>query len=392
MSYLRSTTGLLLLCLLLPACAGVLTSGSWPSTSEHPVPGLEHRSLEGRAEELGPSVTGDHRMVAFGDQRALADGEWQRMIAAIVSRELELADAPPLVTVLDTGDAVDDGRHSDQFHMLAEILQPLRPWPYLMGVGNHEVHDNEGRRGRENLAKFLRPVVGEEITVDRLYYRKDVGLHRLLFLDTNDFVYGADGKAGEPYSLDARARAQMDWLVEQLAEPRPDQEWTTVLLHHPFVISSTKHEGHAVRLWSLRHEGRTLPEILLDGGVDLVLAGHTHTYERFEITRGDGASLQLVNVSGRPRGVFLGLGAGGRRARDISGRELEDLRRRGWTGLDGWQVEQHEAMIEHEANQWLELRYLESGRRVEGEVFFLRSGSAGARSGGVFSLRGPRSH
>lgn len=384
----RTSLTIPILALLLPACAGLPGSGPWPTSSDRPVSGLDHPSLDERVEAVGPGVERAHRMVAFGDQRALADGEWQRMIAAIVARERELDEAPPLLSVLDTGDIVDDGRHSDQFWMLAEVLEPLRAWPYLVGVGNHEVHDNRGERARENFARFLRPVVGQEIGVGRLYHRAEVGGHRLLFLDTNDLVYGDAGEAGEGAGLGTRGREQLRWLVEQLEDSRPDDEWTTVILHHPFVISSTKHQGHAARLWSLRHEGRTLPEILLEGGVDLVLAGHTHTYERFELSRGEGERLHLVNVSGRPRGVFLGWGAVGRRARDIAGRELEDLRERGWTDLEGWRIEQREAMTGVEADQWLELRFLDSGRRVESEVFFLLPEGRGARSGGTVVLGG----
>jgi len=50
------------------------------------------------------------------------------------------------------------------------------------------------------------------------------------------------------------------------------------------------------------------------------------------ITDGQG-EIVLVNLSGRPRDSVLWFGAGGRRARDIRGREDEWFAEAGWTGL-----------------------------------------------------------
>ena len=132
-------------------------------------------------------------------------------------------------------------------------------------------------------------------------------------------------------------------------------------------------------LWSYRYRERTLPVILLEGGVDVVLTGHTHSTERFRLRRGD-RELRLVNLSGRPRDGFLWFGSGSRRTRDLSGRELAWLEEHGWKDLEGWEIEQEHAMTGEQANQCglftidengtlhLEMVFLEDDRGVRRET------------------------
>jgi 3',5'-cyclic AMP phosphodiesterase CpdA len=183
---------------------------------------------------------------------------------------------------------------------------------------------------------------------DRLYYRRTIGRVRFLFLDSNDLVY--DSGPGET----KRRQAQLAWLVEQLkATPDEPGHPTVVVMHHPFLQSSEKHREQACALWSLTYEGRRLPDILADAGVDLVLVGHTHTYERFIATRKDGKGFQLVNLSGKPESSFLWFGSAARRAHAIPrGGETAWLQKRGWKNLDGWALSQPEAMTKDETDEF----------------------------------------
>lgn len=314
--------------------------GPWPSSSETPIRPLDHPTLEQKAVAEDRRV----RFAAYGDQRALADGEWQEMIARIAALHAQ----DPLDFIVDTGDIVQDGRHSDQYWMLREILAPVVDLPLLVGVGNHEVRNNEVQQARDNTGTFL-SYLDPEFSSARMYYRKDAGPVRFLFLDSNDLVYG-EGATSPPSRVDAQVR----WLAQELEEAR---SWTgplVVVLHHPFVQSSRKHAESAAVLWSYRPMGpgtATLPELLLDAGVDLVLVGHTHTYERFVLGKGD-RTMDLVNLSGRPRTALLWIGDGARRARDIAGKELEHLRAQGWRDLDGWTISQEAVMVDDEENQF----------------------------------------
>ena len=320
----------------------------WPSGSDIPVEPLGFPTLESRIMS-GPDIGAGFRFAALGDQRALADGEWQELVAVLA--ELDRTDG--LAFIIDTGDVVYNGSHGDQFAFLRRLLDPVSHLPYLICTGNHEVCNNRSPQSRQNLAKLMQGV-DSELSADHMYFRKDVGPLRLLFLDTNDLVYGDNGEDSglhEPVP-GSRAEAQMAWLTTELAEDdRGENALTIAMLHHPFIQSSHKHRAQAAALWSYQYRGRTLPDVLLDGGVDVVLTGHTHSTERFLVRRHDGRQLRLVNLSGRPRDGFLWFGSGSRAAHDLVGREHRWLARQGWRGLEGWTIRQEDAMTHDEVNQ-----------------------------------------
>ncbi|NNM32316.1 MAG: hypothetical protein HKO53_04595 [Gemmatimonadetes bacterium] len=323
-------------------------SGPWPSTSNTEVVPLDHPTVAERVRTLEYQLEAGFRFVAFGDQRAMADGEWQAMMRMIGELESPPPE-PPILFVLDTGDIVQDGSHSDQFDMLRTILSPASHLPYVLGVGNHEVSNNEPGPSRQNLIQFL---AGTDLPVapDRLYYRLDLGPMRLICLDTNDLVYGPPGLDPGAPRAEARVRRQMEWLEAELENDPSRPPLTVVSLHHPFVQTSKKHRATAQGLWALEHDGRRLVDILADGGVDVILAGHTHTYERFQLRREDGKTLRLVNLSGRPRNAFLWFGAGSRRPQNLTG-ETDWFARHGWD-LGPWTITQEDVMGSPERNQF----------------------------------------
>ena len=257
----------------------------------------------------------------FGDQKGLAkSGEWDALL-----REIGALD-PPAAFLLDTGDIVENGVHRDQFGQLEQILSVVRDRSYLVAVGNHEIdHDDEGAKG--HVVEFLGDVIGRDVfRVDQLYYAKTVGALRLLVLDSNDFIYPERGSCKGRYQADDRGARQLRWLVDELGAPWDGP--TVVALHHTFILSATKHEDHARCLWNgayPAHADRTLPEILIDAGVDLVLTGHTHTYEVIQVSRG-GRTMLSVNVSGKS--------GGSRRARPVSEPKAA-FTTRGWD-MSGW--------------------------------------------------------
>jgi len=345
----------------------------WPSSSDLPVVTLDHPTVE-EAEARG-ALAGEYRFAAFGDQRALADGEWQEMLAHIAAVD----ETRPLAFVLDTGDIVDDGSHADQFHMLEGILEPVADIPYLVGIGNHELDDNRTPVARVHTAEFL-AYLDPDLSPERLWYRKDLGAATFLFLDTNDFTYGIDGdRRACPLSVEpgTREAEQLDWLRAQAAELGGQDRLVIAVMHHPIVQSSEKHREAACSLWNFRDNGEGLADLLADAGVDVVLTGHTHTYERFRLVRSDGREMDVVNLSGRPRDAFLWIGSGDRRARDIRGREEEVLDELGWLGLDHWQIHQEDVMLKDEEADQFAVVTIEPTGGVLLEVCFLDDDAPG---------------
>jgi hypothetical protein len=358
----------------------------WPKTSHTAVTPLGRPAVEVRAGRIGVQPDEGYRFTAFGDQRALADGEWQEIVTAIAERS---QNEEPLLFMIDTGDIVNDGTYSDQFAMTREILSPCSDIPYLVAVGNHETKNNREPEARYNLGAFLSET-DSSVSAHRMYFRKKIGPVRFYFLDTNDWVYGDHGEWNEARGLapGSRGAAQLEWLSRSLEADRDERTGSTVVvMHHPIVQSSARHRKQAASLWNLVYEGRALPDILADGGVDLILTGHTHTYERFFLLRRDGQSMHLVNLSGRPRKGFLAFYERGRRAKVIAGEEREWLEGHGWTGLKGWKIVQEEAMAQDEANQFAWFTVDDRGEIVM-EVCYLDDSHLGrARTGSPVLLR-----
>jgi hypothetical protein len=82
--------------------------------------------------------------------------------------------------------------------------------------------------------------------------------------------------------------------------------------------------------------------------------------------------MQVVNLSGRPNGV----GSGRRRAKNLSGREKDELERYGWERLNDWNIGQQEAMASgDEADQFAVITVRMAGT-ISMKVYYLDDGSS----------------
>jgi hypothetical protein len=89
--------------------------------------------------------------------------------------------------------------------------------------------------------------------------------------------------------------AQRAWLEADLAAT--DRPWTIVFLHRPPYSSTGSKRSDAIQA--------DLAPLFAEAGVDLVLAGHAHSYERtvpidgvtYIVTGGGGASIRGVDAS-----------------------------------------------------------------------------------------------
>jgi len=130
------------------------------------------------------------------------------------------------------------------------IMKVIRPSP-----GNH---DFESRRGKGYYAYF-----GDRAgPADKGYYSYDFGSWHVVSLNSELAV--------DP-SLGVQARAQEQWLIADLKEH--SKPCTLAYFHEPLFSSGDFH-GNTPEIGSLW-------QILFDAGVDVVLNGHEHHYERF---------------------------------------------------------------------------------------------------------------
>ncbi|MGI0012747.1 MAG: metallophosphoesterase, partial [Nitrososphaera sp.] len=149
------------------------------------------------------------------------------------------------------------------FEMYPSLLRQTVLWPTL---GNHDGHsaDSDTQRG-VYYDIFTLPRRGEAGGVPsgtEAYYSFDYANIHFICLDSTD----SDHSPGS---------AMLTWLKKDLAATT--QKWIIAYWHHPPYTKGSHDSDRGRRLGEIRKN--VLP-ILESYGVDLVLSGHSHSYER----------------------------------------------------------------------------------------------------------------
>lgn len=159
-------------------------------------------------------------------------------------------------------------RDPDGFNAFLEDTAPLRiddATPYLFVPGNHDLYHGEDRRAVARL--FGSPFDEAGHDPERLWFFVDVAEARFVVLDT-----GTD-LLGDSNPLDPRG-PQLRWLDRVLADGESRGLRLVVCCHLP-PFSSGSEDPPAPYVRENLVEG-----VLHRHGIDLVLSGHTHGYER----------------------------------------------------------------------------------------------------------------
>lgn len=212
-----------------------------------------------------PGTVRPYRFWVLGDsgtgreaQRAVHDGmlKWVRQ------------DGRPLDFWIHVGDmAYGTGRdvefQSRFFESYADTLRNLVCWP---AMGNHEGHTSKGSTGvGPYYDAYLMPTRGESgglASGTEAYYSFDHGNIHFICLDSHDLDRKPTG-------------AMAKWLKADLE--KASSEWLIAFWHHPPYTKGSHDSDKEADLIEVRHH---LLPILESGGVDLVLTGHSHIYER----------------------------------------------------------------------------------------------------------------
>ncbi|WP_433180520.1 purple acid phosphatase family protein [Actinoallomurus sp. CA-150999] len=167
---------------------------------------------------------------------------------------------------------------SDWFDMTTRSAR-FRPW--MPAAGNHE---NELGNGPIGFAAyqtyFALPGNGGDAETRGLWYAFTVGSVRVVSLANDDIVYQ---DAGNSYVRGYSGGAQRRWLEAELARTRANKniDWIVVVMHQ-VAISTADHPGNGADL-GIRQEWLPLFDKY---GVDVVVCGHEHHYERSHPIRG----------------------------------------------------------------------------------------------------------
>ncbi|AFE09810.1 alkaline phosphatase [Corallococcus coralloides DSM 2259] len=188
--------------------------------------------------------------------------------------------------LLALGDnAYPDGTDAEfQAHLFTPMAGLLREVPMFATPGNHEYVTNQAQPYLDNMYLPANNPQGTE-----RYYSFDWGPVHFISLDSNCAVGLASADR-------CTLAAQKAWAESDLAaNTRP---WTVAFFHHPSWSSGE----HGSQLTMRRQFGPLFEKY----GVDLVLTGHDHDYERSKPMFGDNVA------SSTQRGIpYLVVGSGG---------------------------------------------------------------------------------
>ncbi len=241
------------------------------------------------------------------------DAEGPRKVA---DRILDLHRDKPLSTIFLLGDNLyEKGDFDDVLrrHFLNAYSPIIRE-----GVPVHAVLGNHDYSGGHMKKEVSSPSLGMG---GRRYYALTYGNNEVTF-----FIMDSESML--------RDRAQILWLRRQLATCR--STWRILLMHRPIFASAMGHRPSKSRYNLL------MPILTGANGVDLVLAGHNHVYERLAphrgilfVVAGSGGSLNHGDWPSNPESrvrynqsrAFVGLAIQGKRlflrAIDEDGTEVD---------------------------------------------------------------------
>jgi len=164
-----------------------------------------------------------------------------------------------------------------------------RPW--MPAAGNHENELGNGPIGYQAYQTYfsLPPATDQTDLTHGLWYAFTVGSMRVISIANDDVVY-QDG--GDSYVRGYSNGAQKAWLEKELAATRTDNDidWIVVCMHQVAISTVDKFNGADL---GIRQEWGPLFDKY---GVDLVVCGHEHHYERSHPIRGCRPNATLTPV------------------------------------------------------------------------------------------------
>jgi acid phosphatase type 7 len=163
--------------------------------------------------------------------------------------------------------AYPDGTDADYQKAIFEVYpELLRTSPVWSTLGNHDGHSaNSITQSGTYYDIFTLPTRGQAggaPSGTEAYYSFDYANIHFICLDSHDTERTPDG-------------AMMQWLKADLAGTT--REWIVAFFHHPTYTKGTHDSDTEGRLIDMR---QVFLPVLEAGGVDLVLTGHSHVYER----------------------------------------------------------------------------------------------------------------
>lgn len=177
--------------------------------------------------------------------------------------------------------AYENGTEYEFQHNFFNVFEPiLKHTPLYPAPGNHDYAGNDDRQNDHKIPYYdifslpENAEIGGVPSHTEAYYSFDYGNIHFLSLDS----YGREDSATRLYDT---LGAQVQWIKKDLAATK--QKWKIAYWHHPPYTKGSHNSDTEDELILIR---QNLLQILERNGVDLVLCGHSHSYERSYLLNG----------------------------------------------------------------------------------------------------------
>jgi len=290
----------------------VKLSGLAPSTKYYYSVGGLRDTLQGDANNIFVTLPetgkpGHYRIAALGD---CGDNSVnQRHVKEQLLKYLGPEELTAWILLGDNAyqDGTDSEFQSKFFNIYKNDL--LKKYPMYPAPGNHDYHDTDmtANFAQEThqtayYQNFSMPTEGEAGGVPshtQAFYSFDIGNIHFLSLDS----YGKEDKS---YRLYDTIGPQVQWIKKDLAANK-NKGWVVAFWHHPPYTMGSHNSDKEDELVKIREN---FIGIIERAGVDVVLNGHSHGYERSRLMKGhygmektfDAAKHNLSSSSGRNDG------------------------------------------------------------------------------------------
>jgi len=231
--------------------------------------------------KVPPARGAGFRFMAFGDSGSGGNAQYE--LAEIMTRQ-------KCDLIIHTGDLIyPSGAAGDYPRKFYDPNAKLiATTPFMPSLGNHDCATG---KGAPLLEQFELPENGPAGLEAERNYWFDYGDARFVALDTN-----RSNELGVISFEDMKGKVA-PWLRQVLSDT--DARWKFVFFHHPPYTGSTHDAGGQAFVKD------AFSAIFDETGVDMVLCGHNHLYERTAPIKGD----QVVGEGEGP--VYITTGAGG---------------------------------------------------------------------------------
>jgi acid phosphatase type 7 len=231
--------------------------------------GKDHFFVTAPSQNLAPEKVRPLRILVLGDA-----GRGNDIAASVRDGYLKFTGTRHTDLWLMLGDnAYETGTYEEYqrgiFEMYPQLLSTSALWT---AIGNHDAGNAVSlTQTGPYYDLFTMPICGEAGGVPSgtaAYYSFDYGNIHFICLDS----FGSDSTP---------EGAMLNWLARDLAAS--DKDWQIAFWHHPPYTKGSHDSDTEIELIEMRE--RALP-ILEAGGVDIVLGGHSHSYERSYLLNG----------------------------------------------------------------------------------------------------------